>query len=141
MKSRILLLSIITAGLLLISACSPATKQVEVSCDDFMNQKHISKQIEITSGCSFEVNLCSNPTTGFQWEEAQISNEAVLKQVDRQFIAPESEPPPPPGTPGQEIWTFETIQKGASTVSIRYSRPWEGGEKGEWTFNLSVTVK
>ena len=106
-----------------------------------MNQKHINKQIEIASGSSFEVTLCSNPTTGFQWEEAQISNETVLKQVDRQFISPNSEPPPPPGTPGQEIWTFEAIQKGSSTVSIRYSRPWEGGEKGEWTFTLAVTVK
>jgi len=24
---------------------------------------------------------------------------------------------------------------------MEYSRPWEGGEKGVWTFNLSVTVK
>lgn len=141
MKSRLILLSIISLGLLSISACSPPTKQVEVSYDDFMNQKHISKQIEITSGSSFEVTLCSNPTTGFQWEEARISNEAVLKQVDRQFISLESEPPPPPGTPGQEIWTFETIRRGSSTVSICYSRPWEGGEKGEWTFTLAVTVK
>ena len=83
MNSRLLLLSIISFGLLLISACSPAAKQVEVSCDDFMNQKHISEQIEIASGSLLKVTLCSNPTTGFQWEEAQISNEAVVKQVDR----------------------------------------------------------
>jgi len=24
---------------------------------------------------------------------------------------------------------------------MEYGRPWEGGEKGVWTFNLTVTVK
>jgi hypothetical protein len=24
---------------------------------------------------------------------------------------------------------------------MEYSRPWEGGEQAEWTFNLTVTVK
>ena len=104
-------------------------------------KKTLASRLKVLPGSSIKVTLCSNPTTGFQWEEAQISDGAVLKQVDRQFISPESEPPPPPGTPGQDVWTFETIQKGSSTVSIRYSRPWEGGEKGEWTFTLVVTVK
>jgi inhibitor of cysteine peptidase len=146
MKIKSILMLIAIAVSMLLVACAvpaqPGSKaRIEVSCEEFMNQKNISKQLEIASGSSFEVTLCSNPTTGFQWEEAQISNEAVLKQVDRQSISPESEPPPPPGTPGQEIWTFNAIQKGTSTVSIDYSRPWEGGEKGEWTFTLAVTVK
>jgi hypothetical protein len=25
--------------------------------------------------------------------------------------------------------------------TMEYSRPWEGGEKGEWTFTLTVIVK
>ena len=45
------------------------------------------------------------------------------------------------GTPGQEVWTFEALKKGSSTVSLEYDRPWEGGEKGEWTFELTVVVK
>ncbi|MFC1983316.1 protease inhibitor I42 family protein, partial [Chloroflexota bacterium] len=62
-------------------------------------------------------------------------------QVQHEFIGQESEPPPPPGTPGQEVWTFKALKKGTTTVFMEYSRPWEGGEKGEWTFNLTVTVK
>ncbi|MFC1981753.1 protease inhibitor I42 family protein [Chloroflexota bacterium] len=124
---------------------------------EFLNHKETSGQTiapgssgEITSYIRNRQRVClisgcgrvfTNPTTGFQWEEAQISNEAVLKQVDRRFISPERGTPPPPGTPGQDVWTFEAIQKRSSTVSIRYSRPWEGVEKGEWTFTLAAMFK
>ena len=124
-------------------ACSAPTKQasVEVSCDDFYKQADISQEIKVPADSSLTVTLCSNPTTGFQWEEAQISDQTVLRQTDRKFVGPESEPPPPPGTPGQEIWTFQALKKGTSTVSVQYSRPWEGGEKGTWKFALTVVVE
>jgi len=125
-------------------ACAPAAKpvSVEVSCNDFYDQNHISRAVEVAVGDSFTVTLCSNPTTGFIWsEQAQISDQALLQQTDHQLVMPESEPPPPPGTPGQEVWTFKALNKGETTVSLEYSRPWEGGEKGTWTFNLTVAVK
>jgi predicted secreted protein len=65
----------------------------------------------------------------------------MLEEVDHQFMLPGSEPPPPPGTPGQDVWTFKALKAGESTVSIAYSQPWEGGEKGTWTFVLSVSVQ
>jgi inhibitor of cysteine peptidase len=52
----------------------------------------------------------------------------------------ENETPPPPGTAGQEVWTFKAFKTGKSTISIEYSRPWEGGEKAAWTFVLTVLV-
>ena len=117
---------------------------IEVSCNEFMETHHISRELEVAVGEAFTVTLCSNPTTGFQWlESAQISDPTVLEQVDHKFVAPEAKGkgPPAPGTPGQEIWTFKALKEGESTVSLEYSRPWEGGEKGEWTFVLTVTVK
>ena len=144
MKLKSILVCAVVAILLLLVACSPTQKQasVEVSCDDFMNQKHISKQFEIQTGGSLTVTLCSNPTTGFLWSEsAQISDPTVLQQTGHQLVVPGPEPPPPPGTPGQEVWTLKALKKGTSTVSMEYSRPWEGGEKGAWTFALTVVVK
>jgi predicted secreted protein len=54
---------------------------------------------------------------------------------------PERGPPPPSRTPGQGVWTFKALKAGESTISLDYSRPWEGGEKGEWTFVLNVVVE
>ena len=143
MKTKLVIIGTMVAISLCLFACSPAPKQVavEASCDDFMKQQHISQEVEVAAGDSLTVTLCSNPTTGFEWESAKISDQTVLQQVDHKFISPESEPPPPPGTAGQEVWTFKALKKGESTISIDYSRPWEGGEKGEWTFVLTVTVK
>ena len=106
-----------------------------------MKQHHISQEVKVPVDGSLTVTLCSNPTTGFQWESAKITDQTVLERVDHKFVSPESEPPPPPGTPGQEIWTFKALKKGTSTISMEYSRPWEGGEKTEWTFVLVVVVE
>jgi len=142
MKSKLILTCIIVAISLCLFACSPGPTQVEVSCDDFMADKHISKEVEVAVGDSFTVTLCSNPTTGFLWSEAaEISDQTVLQQTDHKFEAPETTEPPIEGAPGKEVWTFKALKEGTSTVSMEYSRPWEGGEKGEWTFVLTVVVK
>jgi len=143
MKSKLILVCAMAAISLFLFACFPASKQasVEVSCDDFIELQHISQEVEVAVDGSLTVTLCSNPTTGFQWESPQITDQTVLEQIDHKFVSPESEPPPPPGTPGQEVWTFKALKEGESTISIAYSRPWEGGEKAAWTFALTVVAK
>jgi len=143
MKVRLTTVGTLIAILLLLGACSSGTI-VEVSCDDFMEQQHLSKRVEVSAGETFTVTLCSNASTGFQWvEPAQVSDKGVLKQTGHEFIPPEEKDGelPAPGTAGQQRWTFEALRKGTTEVSMEYSRPWEGGEKGEWTFTLTVVVK
>ncbi len=139
----ILMLTTIAVSILLVACAAPGQKAwVEVSCDEFNINHNIDQMLEVQVGETFEVKLCSNPTTGFQWsEEAQISDTAITIQEGHEFIGPESEPLPPPGTPGQEVWTFKALKKGSSTIYLEYSRPWEGGEKGEWTCTVNVIVK
>ena len=147
MKGKPLLITLMIAISLFLVACTAPTQPfsqawVEVSCDDFYDNNHISQMLEVQVDEAFTVKLCSNPTTGFKWlEEAQISKLAVLKQENHEFIGPQSEPPPPPGTPGQEVWTFKALQEGSSTIYLEYSRPWEGAEKKEWTCTVDVVVK
>ena len=124
------------------NASAAEQASVEISCDDFIKSHHISlsRTIEISVGDSLNVTLCSNPTTGFQWSElAQISDQTLLQQIDHQFVPPQEQDVE--GAAGKEIWTFNALKKGTSNISMEYSRPWEGGEKGEWTFTLYVVVK
>ena len=150
MKSKLILMCAMVAISLSLFACSSASEQVSVdaSCDDFMKLHPdcaISREVEVAVGGSLTVTLCSNPTTGFQWSEsAEISDQTVLEEVDHKFVSPGytgDKPPPPPGTPGKEVWTFKALKEGKSTISMEYSRPWEGGEKAAWTFVLTVVVK
>jgi len=96
--------------------------------------------VAAAAGDSFTVTLCSNATTGFKWSEsAKISDPAVVQQIGHEFVSPKAKGVV--GAAGKEVWTFKALKKGTSTISLEYSRPWEGGEKGEWTFNLTVVVK
>jgi len=117
---------------------------IEVDCDDFMELKHISQEVKIALGDSLMVTLCSNPSTGFQWtDSANITDPTVLEQTDHEMVSPgaKGKKSPTPGAAGTEVWTFKTLKTGQATIYLEYSRPWEGGEKGEWTFTLTVTVK
>jgi len=132
---------IVVAALLSLVACSSAAEQAQVSVDidDFMEQKHISKEVEVAADGSLTVTLGSNQTTGFKWELAEITDESVLEYVDDEYVPPEDTGVV--GAGGKEVWTFTALKKGTTEVSMEYGRPWEGGEKAEWTFVLTVVVK
>jgi len=141
MKTKLFIAGLMIILVLSLMACSAAPKaaSVTVSIDDFTNQKNVTQQVEVPAGGVLTVTLGSNQTTGYQWSEtASISDGGSLKQTSHEYMAPSSEMV---GAAGQEVWKFEALKKGTATVSMEYSRPWEGGEKAEWTYNLTVTVK
>ena len=141
MKIKIGIIVTLAALATMMFGCTlaPGQASVNLSCDDFASQNQITKELSVKAGDSFTVTLCSNPTTGFQWESAVISDQSVLTETNHQFVGPEDENLV--GAGGEDVWTFQALKKGTSTISIAYSRPWEGGEKGVWTFTAVVTVK
>ena len=141
MKSKI---PVIFAALFILTsfiACSP-TKQVsmEIPYDDFIKDKHFTWVANADVGDTIAVTLGSNPATGFKWPDiAQISDSAILKQLDHKFVSPDQKGIA--GASGKDVWMFKAIEKGTTDISMEYSRPWEGGEKGEWTFIATITVE
>jgi len=139
------ILALLTVFLLLLVSCSSGSPEAFQStqnvadCDAFMKNQHISSNTQVRVDGVVTVVLCSNPTTGFQWPElAEIDDLSVVEQVDHEFT------PPAAGiarASGKETWTFKALEKGTTTISMEYSRPWEGGEKAEWTYTLTVVVK
>jgi len=144
MKLKTIALCALVTLPLLLGACTGREAFLEIPCDDFTRDQHLTWELSVDRGDSVVVTLCSNATTGFQWgESAQIADDAVLRQTGHEFVAPEEKAgkEPAPGTAGQEKWTFEAVGKGTTEVSMEYSRPWDDGEKGAWTFRMTVTVK
>ena len=127
--------------LLTTAACSADATRVVVAYGDFMEAPDATQEVSVAAGTSVDVALYSNPTTGFAWDEPEVSDETVLPLHARQFVSLRGEPDPPLGSPGQDVFTFEAVSKGQSTVTFRYSRPWEGGQRSVWTFTLVVNVE
>ena len=112
---------------------------ISIPIEEFPNHPHIDVVMHAVVGEELTVTLGSNPTTGFQWSEyAEISDESVIKQVSHKFVGPETDVP---GTPGQEVWTFEALKKGTVTTFLEYSRPWIEEDIGYWTVTITTTIK
>lgn len=133
---------------LVLSGCGPkgpvegSKREVKVNCHEIDERKN--DKIKVTVGDEFTLSLCSNITTGFGWsEQANISDIEVIEQVGHLYKDLESSFGEHPliGAAGEEVWTFKTMKKGQSTVSVEYSQPWEGGETAVRTFVLSVKVQ
>lgn len=143
MKLKLTLFILTLASVLLLSSCLTSRKHfVEISCNQFIKNSQYSSEISMDVGDLVTVTLCSNPTTGFGWSE-EISDETVIKQVEHEFLPPEGkdDKPTAPGAAEEEIWVYEAIKEGASTISFEYSQPWQGGEKEEWTYDLTLVVE
>jgi predicted secreted protein len=111
---------------------------VDVSCDDFTeNPTSTRNDFEIEIGDKIYIELCANPTTGFEWSY-EMSGDAAVKEEDHDFEEPESDLP---GAPGKETWTFEGTAEGTTVIKMEYSQPWDGGMKGEWTYTINVVVE
>ena len=113
---------------------------ISIPIEEFQNQPHIDVVMNAVVGEELTVTLGSNPTTGFQWSEyAEISDESVLKQVSHEFAGPGIDEPP--GTPGEEVWTFRALKKGTVTTFLEYGRPWLEEDVDHWTVTITTTIK
>jgi inhibitor of cysteine peptidase len=141
MKIKLMLSVMVSILALSFLACGPAGKEVplQVTYDDFVQQKYLTRNIGANIGDEVKITLPSNPSTGFRWALDSVSDATILKQEgDSEYILPESSAV---GAGGQEIWTFKALKRGTSRISLAYSQSWEGGTKGEWTIIIDVSVK
>ena len=127
------------------SSTAPSTSAAAQGQDVMVDESFNGKEVKTAPGDSIQVTLKSNRTTGFSWQLVSISDPAVLEKVSDRYETPQAASPagapPMVGAGGQEVWTFKSLQKGRSQISMEYSRPWEGGEKGAQKFDLTVVVE
>jgi inhibitor of cysteine peptidase len=101
-----------------------------------VDASYSGKQVELSVGDSLVLTLASNVTTGYSWSLTGIGDESVLQKTKNEYVAPKTNLV---GAGGTEVWTFKALKKGASTISMGYSRPWESTPPAE-TFTLTVAV-
>jgi predicted secreted protein len=137
------LLAVLVIGLVAVGCTSASAKTADMgaSCDQFGAQKSITQTTEVSVGDQVKVTLCSNPTTGFAWQEPEISDTGAVSLADKSFGAPVAGESPAVGAAGTDHITLKATAKGTSTVVLRYSQPWLGGTSSEWTYTLTVTVR
>ncbi|MGA8222537.1 MAG: protease inhibitor I42 family protein [Candidatus Acidiferrales bacterium] len=78
--------------------------------------------IHASVGKTFTIKLAANPASGYSWWLAVPLNVDILKYVSNVYQ------PPASGNvvaPGNDVWTFEAVGKGATEIVFEYVRPFE----------------
>ena len=105
--------------------------------DDALGKDDAGREITLVVGEKIQVTLDANPTTGYQWDIAEI-DESVLKSVGDSYDA---DSPQLVGSGGQEIFTFEAVAVGKTALQMLYHQPWDEDTPPAETFSLRVVVK
>jgi inhibitor of cysteine peptidase len=140
MKTKVITLITLLLFTLTLFSCIITSENigVTISCEDFAeNPQSIINDFQIGVGDKITVRLCSNATTGFQWDY-EITGDTAVKEEDYDFEEPDGNLV---GAAGTEVWTFEGTEKGTAVISMEYGQPWEGGMKKEWTYKMTITVE
>ncbi|OGN99829.1 MAG: hypothetical protein A2Y90_02225, partial [Chloroflexi bacterium RBG_13_52_12] len=83
---------------------------IDLTLDEFTPEKNVVKDIELIRPGSLIVRLASNPTTGYEWGEAEISASSVVVQASRDFVGPEDTGMV--GSGGTDVWVFDSKESG-----------------------------
>jgi inhibitor of cysteine peptidase len=109
-----------------LAGCNKASAEVKTFTDT-------GEVIQVKSGEEFIISLPANPTTGYTWEA--VLTASWLQQVDKTYIPDE---PVLTGSGGVEEFRFKTLDKGSTTITLNYARPWESTAIEQKTFTVEV---
>ncbi|MDY6953319.1 MAG: protease inhibitor I42 family protein [Thermodesulfobacteriota bacterium] len=86
-------------------------------------------------GETFHIVLEANPSTGYSWQVAGVDT-AILQAGEVQFRRTSELL----GAPEEQIIPFTALRSGATTVDMRYARPWEEETRLQnYIINVRVT--
>ncbi len=110
-----------------------------IDCDAFMATPNATAAVDAPAGSAVIVSLCSNPSTGFRWEDPVSSDPSIASVGGWTYVAPADAAQP--GAGGTEVLTLVAGATGHASVTATYGQPWDGGQKGAWTLALDVVVR
>jgi inhibitor of cysteine peptidase len=129
-----MLIVLITLSTLLFASCR-ANSGVELDASG------TGGKATLKPGQTLTVKLNSNPSTGYGWQVTRIS-ESTIKQVgEPEFVQPGQDFQVEVGSGGIEVFRFEAIAAGETTIEMVYVRPWETDVAPAETYTIQVTVK
>jgi len=135
----VVLVSSTVVGCHFASRNPPPTKSLKVPMVDVLNQSDISQSITLDVGNTLYVKLGSNYSTPYRWKpDMKVGDSGVVRQKNHQFVQPSSDAL---GAPGTEVWTFEALRPGSTTISTTYNNFVGKDSNPACTYTATVTVQ
>lgn len=116
--------------LFLLDKCEMPQKSLNLSKEDNRKQFILFREGEI------QIALEAIPSAGYTWTISKIDT-SLLKQIGEMKFEPESKKL---GSPGKQIFHFQSTQTGKINLQLIYHRPWEREKPPEETFEVTIQV-
>ena len=127
------LLTVLFASALALAACGGKATEPAV---EPLNISEPGKSIEVAAGNEFKIFIDSNPSTGYHWDLIGALDESIVQFVSRDYRADE---PVMPGSGGKDVWVFQAVAAGETTITLGYFPPGvDGTAAQEVTFKVVV---
>jgi inhibitor of cysteine peptidase len=123
-------------SLILLGVCSGGCSRTAMTIN--ADQSFSGRTINLRIGEGVKVTLAENPTTGYKWEFLSRP-EPICVIVTDEYVA--NTAIGTVGAGGVHNWDFRAVDKGTTTVSLAYRRPWEKDVAPAQMFNLTLVVK
>ena len=101
-------------------------------------QNKADSTMQVDAGSEFQIQIPSNPTTGFSWHLGGISDTNIVVFFQTVYNDPAAVIP---GKGGTETWTFKAKISGTAVITLNYSREWEKDAAPAITETYTINVK
>lgn len=81
--------------------------------------------IRVQANTAFIIKLVANPTTGYSWEPTIEDSARALIAIEGSRFEMSQNNQMLVGAPGVQVWQCRALNKGQTTLTFRYIRPWE----------------
>ena len=94
------------------------------------------KEIQITAGGTFEIQLEELGSAGYTWQVDEINSDYI------QLVSSDTKPTSDLiGAPVLGTWKFKALKNGQTEIKMDYFRPWEGKESAVDHFSIKILIK
>lgn len=112
-----------------------AAKKTSVTVE--LDESNSSKTVTVPMDRAIVVRLKSNATTGYGWKVSECDDTALKLAGNPAYEAPDTHLV---GAGGHEVFTFEPLKAGETTVTLVYVRPWEKDTPPVQTWSAKIKV-
>ncbi|TDK99159.1 hypothetical protein EI067_06745 [Mycobacterium paragordonae] len=138
---KVKLMAVLAAFVMLVGCSSPskaATKTIDVSMDDVLNQSAITRDVTLAVGDTLQLSLGANHSTPFRWTaDPKVGDASLLKQLSHEYVRQNTDRT---GAPGTEVWQFTALKSGKTTIIASYGSV-VGDAAPTCVFTANVTVQ
>ena len=98
---------------------------------------YTTSPVDVKVDDDFTISLEANPSTGYSWELTGPLDDQVLVELGSDHQPGEGTGV---GVAGQQLFRFQAVGEGTTTIGLQYVRPWETGVPPAKTSDFTVNV-